>query len=181
MPDGIQYPNGTIPSLRFRYCPMCREGLSWAVPFDDEIRRPRCGGCGWIHGPRNALGVITVVRRGNSILVIRPPGEDGVALPAGLVEYGETPEQAATREVLEETGVHTEIVRALGWEYVASSEWPGPQVLFMFEATASGEAPSGSQEGRAVFIPLESAPKAISASRRGSQLAIRTFLDVTEV
>jgi ADP-ribose pyrophosphatase YjhB (NUDIX family) len=36
------------------------------------------------------------------------------SLPKGHVEEGETPEQAAVREVLEETGIHGSIVAALG-------------------------------------------------------------------
>jgi len=36
------------------------------------------------------------------------------SLPKGHIEDGETPEQAAVREVAEETGIHSEIERSLG-------------------------------------------------------------------
>lgn len=41
-------------------------------------------------------------------------GHDSLRLPKGIVEPGETPEQAALREVHEETGLEAEVVAALG-------------------------------------------------------------------
>lgn len=177
MSDRFEYPDATIPSLRFRYCPMCREELAWRVLFDDGIERASCRDCGWIHTLKNALGVISIVRRDESIVAIRPPDEDGVALPAGLVEYGETPEQAALREIHEETGLKAEIVGSLGWEYRPAVGWPGPQVSFMYEARVLGGEPSGSDEGPAEYYPLAAFPEIISSARGGSRAAIRVFLE----
>ncbi|WP_293173949.1 NUDIX hydrolase [Oceanithermus sp.] len=53
---------------------------------------------------------------GCRVLLIRTTnlkGEPVWTLPKGLIEPGETPEQAALREVREETGYAAEIVRAL--------------------------------------------------------------------
>lgn len=41
----------------------------------------------------------------------------GVQVPAGTIEPGESPEEAAVREVREETGVIARVVRALGVEH----------------------------------------------------------------
>ena len=61
-------------------------------------------------------GLVRTVRDGMPLVLIvrasRPPFE--WVLPKGHIEAGETPEQAARREVLEETGVDAEIVHALG-------------------------------------------------------------------
>jgi 8-oxo-dGTP pyrophosphatase MutT (NUDIX family) len=53
------------------------------------------------------------------IAVIHRPTQDDWSLPKGKLEPGETAEQAALREVEEETGLHARIVRPLGCtEYV---------------------------------------------------------------
>src|SRR3954462_8399210 len=54
------------------------------------------------------------VVRGGELLVITPAGKKGTGLPKGGMEAGETPEQAAAREVREETGVVANVRGPLG-------------------------------------------------------------------
>src|SRR3954463_6041867 len=65
----------------------------------------------------SAGGVLVKRLRGRPVVaVIRPGGKpEGVwALPKGNLEPGERPEQAAVREVFEETGVQGRVVEKLG-------------------------------------------------------------------
>ena len=55
-----------------------------------------------------------VVVRGDEMLVITPTGRTVTGLPKGGMEAGETPEQAAAREVREETGVVAAVREPLG-------------------------------------------------------------------
>ena len=56
--------------------------------------------------PRLAVGAI--VFKGDEVLLVRranPPSQDVWAIPGGSVKLGESLQQAAEREILEETGV----------------------------------------------------------------------------
>ena len=60
-----------------------------------------------------AVCVLPVDREGNVYLVRQyrhPVGEDLLEAPAGLIEAGETPAEAAARELREETGAEGELV-----------------------------------------------------------------------
>lgn len=64
-----------------------------------------------------ALTVDVVVIDGNKILLVKrgqSPHQGEWALPGGFVEYGETSEAAAKREVREETGIAIELSAILG-------------------------------------------------------------------
>jgi 8-oxo-dGTP pyrophosphatase MutT (NUDIX family) len=67
--------------------------------------------------PREASAGGVVVRTHDGELqlaVIRPRGKSVLALPKGHVDAGETPEQAASREVREETGLDADLEQSLG-------------------------------------------------------------------
>ncbi|HEW89828.1 MAG TPA: NUDIX domain-containing protein [Candidatus Bathyarchaeota archaeon] len=58
-----------------------------------------------------------LVQRGRYVLLVRrgrEPEADSWSLPAGLVEIGETVEEATKREVFEETGIEVEVKGLLG-------------------------------------------------------------------
>ena len=66
--------------------------------------------------PRVAVDVVIRFPDGKFVLVKRryPPFKGFWAIPGGFVEYGETVEEAAVREALEETGLRVRPVRLLG-------------------------------------------------------------------
>ena len=174
MNHGLSYSDGVIPTLRFQYCPMCASKLTREILFDDGIPRVTCSSCNWIQLSSNVVGVATVAVADSGIAAIAPPGEDGVGLPAGLVEYGESPEDAAVGEVLEETGLQSKITECLGWHFFPLTSWPGPMVQFFFKAEVFGGDLKGSEEGEAKIYPLESFP-AIASGRTGSQMALQAY------
>lgn len=104
----------------------------------DADRSRKCPSCGLSVYPRIAPAVITVVERGDEVLLAhgtRFPAPFYSAI-AGFVEPGESLEQAVVREIREEVGVEVTDVR-----YFGSQPWPFPHSLMIgFHATwASGE------------------------------------------
>ena len=89
--------------------------------FADAGYRRHCPACGMDHFPRTDPVVIMVVRHEARILL----GRQKTWLPgmysalAGFVEPGETIEDAARREVFEESGIRVGAVN-----YVTSQPWP---------------------------------------------------------
>ena len=105
------------------------------VPSQGE-RAKRCPECGLSSFPRLAPAVIVLIRRGREVLLSRsahfPPGMYSVQ--AGFVEPGESLEETAEREILEEVGVRIE-----GLRYFGSQPWPFPNSLMIgFTADYAG-------------------------------------------
>jgi 8-oxo-dGTP diphosphatase len=64
------------------------------------------------------VGVGVIVRRDGRVLLGLRAGSHGSgtwALPGGHLEFGETPEQCACREVLEETGLQIQSLQRAPW------------------------------------------------------------------
>ncbi|MEM7125572.1 MAG: NUDIX hydrolase [Chloroflexota bacterium] len=80
----------------------------------------------------------TAVLRDNMILMVRHvhDGEDYWTLPGGKIEVGETEEQAAIRELMEETGIAVDSVTRLFAE--------NGQVCFLASCSADQAAVVGS-------------------------------------
>ncbi|HUH86253.1 MAG TPA: NUDIX hydrolase [Stellaceae bacterium] len=69
-----------------------------------------------LYPDRPFVGCLAVVRRGDRILLAQrsvPPGIGRWGFPGGKQELGETVHRCAERELLEETGIVAEAVRAL--------------------------------------------------------------------
>ena len=117
----------------------------------------------------SAGGVLVRRLRGRWVMAaIRPAGRKPPvwALPKGIIDQGEKPEQTALREVAEETGIEARLVTKLGdVRYVYT--WAGERVfkvvsfyLFRYSRGRLGEiAPEQRIEvAEAHWFPLEDAP-----------------------
>ncbi len=128
-----------------------------------------------------------VVVRDRDVIVIVPVRRDArgsrvLGLPKGHPDGNETPEQAAAREVREETGVDAELVDELG-DIEYSYERRGRRIaktvsFFLFEYRSGDVADHDHEIEEAFWMPLEDAAQALSyegerevAARALSQLS----------
>jgi 8-oxo-dGTP diphosphatase len=103
-----------------------------------------------------------VFRDGRVLLGSRrnPPYDQAFSLPGGLVETGESLEEAALREVEEETGVRGEIVCFNGWREVIHRDGEGRvqrhYVIASFVAKwAAGDGEPSEELGRVIWADEE--------------------------
>jgi 8-oxo-dGTP diphosphatase len=104
-----------------------------------------------------------IIIRGNEIALVRrgkEPFKGAHALPGGFLEYGETLEHCAVREVSEETGLKTEIVDLIGVYSDPARDPRGHVVTAVFELRPIGGTLKGGDDASAAeWIPLDKLPR----------------------
>jgi 8-oxo-dGTP pyrophosphatase MutT (NUDIX family) len=112
-----------------------------------------------------------VVVRGGDVVVIVPTrraasGHKVLALPKGHVDPGETPAQAAEREVREEAGVEADLVGELGevryWYQRDGRKIPKLVTFFLFAYRAGDVADHDDEVEEARWIPLGEAARTLT-------------------
>ena len=127
--------------------------------------RPTCPDCGHIdyRNPVAAAGVILPGPRG--VLLVRrkwDPRAGEWCLPAGFMEYGETPERCAVRELFEETGVHARLTGLFG-VYAGFDDPRVRAVLILYLAERTGgRLRAGDDALEARYAPLARLPRRIA-------------------
>jgi 8-oxo-dGTP diphosphatase len=157
---------------RVRFCPLCATRL---VPRDEHgIRRPTSPACGFIYyrNPVPAAGVILPGRDG--LLLVRrryDPRAGAWCLPAGFMEYGETPEHCAVREVQEETGLRCRLKGLFG-VYAGFDDPRVRAVLILYAAERiGGRLKPGDDAIEARFFPPGRLPREIAFEAHRRALA----------
>ena len=129
--------------MRFTHCPDCGQRLS-ARPIGDEGLVPWCESCSrpWFDTFSTCIITAVMNEKGEVLLQRETRRPDREVLVAGYIKPGESAEDAARREIAEETGLTATTLR-----YVAS--WPhieGNMLMLGFAATAEGEPNPDSSE-----------------------------------
>jgi ADP-ribose pyrophosphatase YjhB (NUDIX family) len=106
-----QYPH------EIRFCALCGGAMRQRIVLPDRKRFKVCNECGFVDfpGPKLVAGCF-IVESGRVLLLRRglAPQIGKWTFPGGYVDLGETPQQAALRETLEEVGMSVPKGRLLG-------------------------------------------------------------------
>ena len=142
---------------REKFCSGCASVLE--IQDVEGHQRPVCPNCGRVvyHDPK--LAATCIVERQGAVLMIKRDNQVGFGLwsmPGGYVDRGEVVEEAAAREVLEETGLQVEVKNLVG----LFSEAGHPVIVVAFAAVETGGRLAAGPEAQDVgFFPLDGLPE----------------------
>lgn len=139
-------------------CARCGRPLQRVGKHPPEIRCPRCRFLIYDY-PRSCAGML--VLKDDTVLLLRRgqmPRKGYVDVPGGFMDEGETMEQGARRELLEETGLRVRHVEYLGLyfdRYYLRGFGRFPTLNFYFVGRwRAGEPVAGDDAAAAEWVPL---------------------------
>ena len=149
--------------MKYAFCYRCGEKTERRL--NDGRQRAFCSRCQeyLYENPVPSVAVICSNPTGEVLLVKRKvePGTGGWCLPGGFIEIGETPEQAALRELSEETGLHGRNPHLIGVETHLNGFY-GDVLIIGFAVELQDYLPHPSDDaGAALFFPCARRPQLI--------------------
>lgn len=140
-----------------KFCPSCATQLDLREISGAE--RPICPKCQRVIYYDPKVAATAVIERSGQILLIRRGNQPGYGLwsmPGGYVDRGEVVEQAAVREVWEETGLKIEIEHLIG----LFSEHGHPVMVAAFATReVGGMLVAGDEALEVGFFPINRLPE----------------------
>ena len=149
--------------MSLKHCGMCGCALADG-PDTSGYHRLYCPECGWnwYDPPVPVTLVLVTTEDGNVVYTRKRTFEPGRwSVVSGFIPKGERAEDAAVREVKEETGLDVELVRFMGTHVY---EGRPEQIVIAFHARVTGGTPSPQDD----IDELEIAPPDLSRLRPGS-------------
>jgi ADP-ribose pyrophosphatase YjhB (NUDIX family) len=127
---------------------------------------PHCGGI--VETYRNPFPTadVVVIRNGAVLLIRRKNPPEGYALPGGFIDYGETAEAAAVRELAEETGLEALSLQLLGVYSDPNRDPRFHTLTVVFIGQVEGTLKAGDDAAEAQWFPLTRLPEPIAFDHR---------------
>ena len=145
--------------MTVHYCYQCGHELE--LRHIDQREREICPACNWIYYAQLKVGAAVLIERDNQLLLLQrnhEPWKGSWMLPAGYVEVDENPQDAAHREVFEETGLIIESSE-FSHVYYFSDDPRGNGVAFVYRANnISGELKLNEESNAARYFVWNEIP-----------------------
>jgi 8-oxo-dGTP diphosphatase len=146
--------------MEFNYCPGC--GRKLTVNFIEGRERKNCHFCGFINyrNPLPCVGIIGI--KENKIALIKrgiEPSKGEWTPPSGFIESGETPEEAALRELYEETSLKGEIIKLLGVHSQDTDIYGNLVIIIFLVKITEGTIKAGDDAQDARFFGFKELPE----------------------
>ena len=152
------------------FCPRC--GGKADVRFPHSIM---CGNCGYgaYYNPKPVAAALTLTRDGRVILLRRgfEPGKGLLTIPGGFVDLGESVEQAAVREAMEELEIRVELTGLVG---VYSRE--GDRIVLVVFSAVTDDEPQLTDEATEILVVEPDAIPWDELAFWSTERALREFL-----
>jgi 8-oxo-dGTP diphosphatase len=149
--------NLSLPVLN--YCTLCAAPVE-VVQHGGRLR-PVCTHCGnVIYVNPFPAACLVVLREGQALLTLRgiEPRQGEWCLPGGFLEWGESPEEGAGRELLEETGITADGLSLIGAYHSITGERRHVLLLAYRALGWSGEPTAGDDAAEVRWFDLDSLP-----------------------
>jgi len=151
-----------------KFCPSCGTPVEHKEKFG--MVRPVCPQCRWIHFQDPKVAAAVLVEEGSRVLLVRRANEPfrGLwTLPAGFVNGGEDPAEAAARECLEETGLIVRVKRVLdvisGREHERGADFI---IVYLAEVISGEMVPADDADAAEWFERTAIPPLAFDATKK---------------
>lgn len=123
--------------------------------------RPVCPQCGWIYFVDPKVAAAVLVEKDSRVLLVRRVNEPfrGLwTLPAGFVNGGEDPAEAAARECMEETGLNVRVKRVLDIISGREHERGADFVIVYFAEVVAGTLSAADDADAAEWFAYDALP-----------------------
>lgn len=162
-----------------KHCPYCGEII--IKKYEDNVQRDFCPVCNSFFYENPLPVVSSILESSRQILLVkrdRAPSKGLWCLPTGFAEAGESIEQAALRELQEETGIKGKIVKLLDVDSYKSSFYGDLLFLTFVVQQSGGKLCAGDDCSQARFWPVNKLPHlAFRSNKRALDAYIKSRKD----